>query len=72
MPYNFQANDGVSGIPAFTPPVPAKWGHWAADDFWYSSMRKSPNASATRIQDTNVEDQQPLLKISSQSYESAK
>jgi len=60
MPYNFQANDGVSCIPAFTPLAPAKWGHWAADDFWYSSMRKPPNASATRVQTTNARVQQPF------------
>jgi len=29
---------------------PARWGVWAADDFWYPSMRKTPRHPAARVQ----------------------
>ena len=44
-----QLGSEIGFLPPVSPPSLAQWVPWVADDFWYSSMRKPPKASAARI-----------------------
>jgi len=39
----------LNAFRADVPPAPAQWLPLAADDFWYSSMRRPPKAAAARV-----------------------